>query len=874
MKGIFTLLLFFCFMSSHLPAQNAIEQKYYLPIDVTYDPNVPTPEEVLGYQVGKWHVRPDQVLAYFRALAGSSDRVILEEHGKTYEDRPIILAIVTSSQNHNELDELKKKHVQLTDPAKSSDLDISSMPVVLYQGFSVHGNEPSGTNASLLYAYYLAAAQGPEIEEKLDNAIILIDPSLNPDGLGRFAQWANMYKSPHPVADPNNRDHREGWPAGRTNHYWFDLNRDWLPVQHPESQARIRKFHEWKPNILTDHHEMGANSTFFFQPGIPSRTHPLTPKKNVDLTHKMAKFHSEALDKIGSLYYSEESFDDFYYGKGSTYPDVNGTVGILFEQGGSQGHLIETVNGKLAFPFTIKNQLTTALSTLQSAVSLRKEFLEYQRDFYTSALNLSSKDPVKAYLFGASDLSKLQAFNAILLQHKIEVRELKGAFSYKNRDFEAGKAYAVPLNQAQYRLIHGIFEKRTEFTDSLFYDVSGWTLPLAFNLEYAELNQKALSRLKLGDPLMSVPVVKGQVVGGKSEYAYVFRWGNYYAPKLLNKLLTTGLRAKVATKPFSVSLEDGVHSFKEGDILLPVANQKMDAEGIFKFLENVTKENGLDVYGITSGLTPEGIDLGSRSFAAISKPKIGLLIGSGVRAYDAGEVWHLLAERFETEVTLLDLSYFSSVDISRYNTLVMVDGSYKGMNEKAQGKLRDWLNKGGNLVAMKRAVKWLKDKKFLSLKWKTKEKDSVYVMKTYADLEKAKGAQVIGGTIFQVSIDPTHPLGYGYSSKSLPVFKNDTLFAAPTSNAYATPMIYSQDPLLSGYISKENAAIISGAAAATIHSQGRGKIIALADNPNFRAFWYGTNRLFFNAIYFGRTISSSATQKFKKIKKEGRTVKK
>ena len=247
----------------------------------------------------------------------------------------------------------------------------------------------------MLYAYHLAALQGKEIEETLSKTIVLLDPCYNPDGLNRFANWVNVHKSKNLSADPANREYNEPFPRGRTNHYWFDLNRDWLPSQHPESQGRIKNFHEWYPNVLTDHHEMGTNSTYFFQPGIPSRTNPNTPEENQELTKKIANFHAKALDKIGSLYYSEESFDDFYYGKGSTYPDANGCIGILFEQASSRGHLQESINGLVSFPFTIRNQLTTSLSTLEADQILRKDLLDYQRRFYQSGIATAKNQHLK-----------------------------------------------------------------------------------------------------------------------------------------------------------------------------------------------------------------------------------------------------------------------------------------------------------------------------------------------------------------------------------------------------------------------------------------------------------------------------------------------
>jgi len=315
---------------------NAQDLKYYLPDSVTYNPAIPKPKDIIYHEVGEWHITHDRLVNYMKAIAvAAPDRVKLETMGFTYEGRPQVLLIITSPKNQQRLEEIRQQHVKLTDPSQSSSVNIDNMPVVVWIGHSIHGNEPSGANASLLTAYYLAAAQGKQIDDLLDNVVVLFDPSFNPDGLQRFSTWANQHKSKNLVSDANSREFNEVWPGGRFNHYWFDLNRDWLPAVHVESQNRLKWFHAWKPNILTDHHEQGSNATFFFQPGVPSRVNPLTPEKNQELTAKLAKFHAAFLDRIGSLYFTKENYDDFYYGKGSTYPDINGAIGILFEQASS-----------------------------------------------------------------------------------------------------------------------------------------------------------------------------------------------------------------------------------------------------------------------------------------------------------------------------------------------------------------------------------------------------------------------------------------------------------------------------------------------------------------------------------------------------------
>ncbi|HEY0896115.1 MAG TPA: M14 metallopeptidase family protein, partial [Sphingobacteriaceae bacterium] len=430
----FYLLLFLLLGSVVAHAQ--VPLSYYLPQNVTYDAKVPSPEQFLGFQIGEQHVSHDQIVAYMKELDRTSDRVTLQEYARTYENRPCLLLTITTPDNQQNIETIRKEHLKLSDPAQSGSVNVENMPAVVWMGYSVHGNEPSGANANMMVSYFLAAAQGAEVQKMLDNTIILVDPAINPDGLQRFSTWVNANRSSTLVSDNNSREFSEAWPNGRTNHYWFDLNRDWLPLQHNESKGRLEKFHEWKPLILTDHHEQGSNATFFFQPGIPSRTNPLTPKINQDLTAKIGTFHAEALDKIGALYFTKENYDDFYYGKGSTYPDINGAIGILFEQGSSRGHAQETANGVLTFPFTIRNQVATSFSTLKAAQQMRVELLNNQRDFYKNALQQAKGDQVKGYVFGNS-ASKATSWHLldILRRHQINVYKLAGNGTHGGRSF-------------------------------------------------------------------------------------------------------------------------------------------------------------------------------------------------------------------------------------------------------------------------------------------------------------------------------------------------------------------------------------------------------------------------------------------------------
>lgn len=830
---------------------------YYLGDSVTYDKNIPTPASIIGHEVGEFHVSHDKLVTYMQALASASERISLEVIGYTYEKRPLLILTITSPENHSRLEDIRREHVQLTDPETSASLNTARMPAVFYMGFSIHGNEPSGSNAALIMAYHLAAAQGAEVENQLRNTVILLDPSFNPDGLQRFASWVNSRKSNLISADPYDMEHNEPWPGGRTNHYWFDLNRDWLVAQQPESQARIRKFHEWKPNVLTDHHEMGSSQTFFFQPGVPSRTHPLTPARNIELTKKMGEFHARAFDRIGSLYYTQEDYDDFYYGKGSTFPDIQGAMGILFEQASSRGHAQRTENGLLTFPFTIRNQLTAAMSSLQFVEAYRQELLDYQRDFFREAATESKKDPVKALIFGsAHDKGRVFHLAEILTRHNIRLYRPAADQTINGKTYRVESSYVIPLNQPQYRLIKSMFETRTQFPDSLFYDISSWTLSLAAGADLAELR----SMPRLGEAVTTATLPKGQFVGKRNSYAYAIEPFGFYTPRALYRLLDASIKVKVATQEF---FHPGGKAFPPGSLVIALNDQDVDIEDINDIVDQIMEADGIDVHSFETGLDYRGTSLGSGSFRPVRKPRIAILVGDGVTSYDAGEIWHLLDTRFSLPVTMLPVQSLQRIDLARYNTIIFPQGNYSSIPESAQERLKTWVNQGGVIVGFENALSWLTRTGLGQFRMKRnnrKNDESPVASRPYSEMKNARGAQATNGAIFEAEADLTHPLLYGYSSSRLPVFKGNNLFMEPSSNPYANPLRFTERPLLSGYISRENYAQMPGASIVGVTSAGSGRVIGFTENVAFRAFWFGTNRLLMNSIFFGPIIASGSSR--------------
>ena len=465
------------------------------------------------------------------------------------------------------------------------------MPVVVYKGYTVHGDEPSGTNASLLLMYHLLASDSQETKDLLENTVILLDPSMNPDGHQRFSQWANNNKNQSLNPDSNDREYNQYWPRARTNHYWFDLNRDYLPNQLIESNLKIQTYTEWLPNIMTDFHEMGTNSTYFFQPGVPQRKNPLISDLNQDLTKEIATYHEEALNEIGSLYYSEESFDDFYFGKGSTYPDANGGIGILFEQGSSRGHIQESVNGILTFPFTIKNQLVTSFSTLKAAKNMRIKLLNYMKDFFDDQVDLNAKR-TKNIVFGKlKDESTVFHLADILESHKIKFNKISKDIVINGKKYLKNNSYMIPMNQPKRTLIEAMFNTQTKFKDSLFYDVSSWTFPLAFNVNYDYTDGLSQSNISsLIDKEVNDLVKPIGNVDNKSDYAYIFEPHEYYTQAAIYKILNEGLRVKTATRKFSIKGKE----YDYGTYMIPVQGQELNSDEIYKLLNKVSKEYNVE----------------------------------------------------------------------------------------------------------------------------------------------------------------------------------------------------------------------------------------------------------------------------------------
>lgn len=859
-KTTLFLLSGLMFLSQQAAAQPATQEyrhdiHYFHPEgNYTFDPRIPQPKDILGFEIGQQHADWNNVLAYMKALDETSPRVSIKRFGKTNQFRPFIQVTFTSEKNQQNLENIRRQHLELTNAEISPKQDIAKMPVVINLMYSIHGNEPSGVNSSLVIAYCLAALQGSEIEYLLDNMVVVLTPGLNPDGINRFASWVNAARSFPDIADLNSREFTEAWPSSRTNHYWADCNRDWLMAQQKEGQNALDMYFEWIPNVVCDFHEQGGDRTYYFSPGHPKRTHPLTPQGNQELTAKLTAFSARELDKIGTFYYSKERYDDFYYGKGAAYGDIHGSVSILYEQLAARGHLRPTRNfGLMSFPSTIRNQVFAAAGVLQGALAMKNELLAWQRDYYLNVRKQAGTAPVQGYIFNARG-SKAINFHFLenLHRHKIDVYHLSAKQVVNGKEYLPEDSYVIPVNQKYSAMVKTIMENVTEYSDSVFYDISTWTFPHAYHLQYDEV--KSTAGL-LGKKADDNPFPKGSVIGDKSSVAYLFDHSQYYSHRIVATLLRHNLIVKVTGKPFHYAAEGKSVTFGYGTFVVPLQNQPLGGDRLYHFMDSLAATCGIEIYAVNQSQMSD-FDLGTPYFTPLKLPAVAVITGSGMGVPESGEVWMLLSERFDLKPVMIDYAKLPTTDLSKYNVLIMADGvPSRPLSETIVNRIKSWVAGGGTLIATGQAYQWTNKSKLTDIKIippVKSRKSGEYG--EYATRSDDTYGNAVEGVILDCRLDITHPLGWGYGKGDVAVMKTSATAFEKPNNKYAAPLSYTEKPYLSGCISKENLKRFAASPAVIIQPHENGRTIYFADDVNFRMYWYGASKIFLNAVFFGQLL--------------------
>lgn len=792
-----------------------------------YDKAIPTPKEALGFEIGARYCEWSDVLYYAETLAKVSDRVRLVELGRTYEARRFVQLVISSPKNIANLDQIKADHLKLIDPAQSASLDTKQMPLISNITCSIHGGEASGVNAAMAMAYFFAASQDAAVLEMLDNMVLLLVPGSNPDGINRFAHWCNTKTGNIKTGNKASEEYKHPWPGGRTNHYWADENRDLLMCQHPEGKVAVTQYLDWMPNLVLDLHEKGSkNNTFFHSPGPADRLHPYVSLENQSLTGEVGAYVSNALTPIGANPYSGRGYDDFYLGKGAAYGDVQGSVCLLYEQPNTrtfktviEGQMVSIVDG-------IRNQAYGCIAALCAGCDIRVKLLDYQRDFYKKSAEAAKSDKVKGYVFQATgDRARAWKLLENLMVHGIKVYNLAKDIQLNKQTFKAGEAFVIPLEEQTYFYkTKAIWERLglDAYKSNVFYDISTWTFPLAYNVEHADMT--SVEGLVGAPADMTFPA--GAVVGEKGSKAYVFDATGLYSVNLLRALLLEGVNVGIAQKPFKV--DDLKMSY--GSAVVELAGQTVDAEKIHNILTEAAKMNGVNVY-TTNSLKSDKLKL-----APAQMPEVAMLVNAGSSSV-LGEILCKLERQYGLATAQLNANELEKKSLNKYNVIISTcNAPRKG--SKTADKLRKWVEAGGTLITVQSG-------------YKTANNTGLTDIKTIAAPEKG-AANKIKGTIVNTTIDNTTPLGYGYVGTELPIMKrNNTVYAEPTSSNTIVPLRFTAQPYLSGYISQTNIDRIASAPVATVTVCGKGCIVHFAENITFRSYWYGASKMLMNAVYFG-----------------------
>ncbi len=788
----------------------------------------------MGYELGTEFTRHHEVVDYYEYLAKEApDRVKLTTYGQTNERRPLLLAYVSSSENISNLENIRTEHLKDIEGAGNS------TKAIVWLSYNVHGNESVSTEASMQTIYDLLTTKS----SYLDDAVVIMDPCINPDGRDRYSNWYNQYKNtPHQV-DPNSKEHNEGWWNGRSNHYMFDLNRDWAWLTQVESQQRIKVYNKWLPHVHVDFHEQGVDNPYYFAPAAEPYHEVITDFQR-DFQVTLGKNHAKYFDANGWFYFTKEIFDLFYPSYGDTYPTYNGAIGMTYEQGGSGRGGLGVIT-KIGDTLTLKDRLshhhTTGLSTIEVASKNADKLNAEFKKFYK---NRSFK--YKSYVLNG-DKDKINALRNLLTKHEIEwgvpsKGTVKG-FNYTTGTngtmTTSNNSLVVSANQPKATLVKVLFEPKAKLSDSLTYDITAWSLPYAYGLNAIASNSLIVDS---GQGLSTPTSSSGDV--NPNSYAYIADWDSMEDARFLAELLKKGIRVRKADHPFSIEGK----SFKRGSLIITKADNQNKADFI-DVLKGVSDKFKKEITSSKTGFVDSGKDFGSAYVQMIEKPKIAVLSGKPTSTLRFGEIWHFFEQQLHYPITVLDSDYINQVDLKDYHILVLPSGNYGTFfNEKELKKLQDWVKNGGKIIAMGGAINAIDGEKGFGIKKKEAKKDSTeHKPKPHKNVQRENIKNAITGAIFKTKVDNTHPLAYGYGTDYFTLKLGNASYDY-LKNGNAVYLETNTSPV-SGFAGSEAQKKIGESLIFGSEQYGQGQVVYMVDNPLFRGFWENGKLFFANALF-------------------------
>ncbi len=815
-----------------------------------------SPREFLGYEPGERFTRHHRVVEYFQHVAATSNRVKFFTYGETYEHRPLVYVVIATPENHARLEQIRLDNLRRAGMAEGTP---ATQVAIVWLSYNVHGNESSSMEAAMQTLFELADEKNTRTLAWLKNTVVIMDPCINPDGRDRYANFYYQYGNRTPNPNPEAKEHREPWPGGRSNHYWFDLNRDWAWLTQIESQQRIKIYNQWMPHVHVDFHEQGYNNPYYFAPAAEPYHEVISPWQR-QFQQIIGKNHAKYFDEQGWLYFTRERFDLYYPSYGDTYPTYNGAVGMTYEQagGGFAGLTITTLEGD---PLTLKDRLThhhiTGLSTVeitsQHADRVISEFEKYFRE------NLGNPAaPYKTYVIAASNNpDKINRLTRLLDAHLISYglagtsRTTRG-FDYSTQSVKpvsvSAEDIVISIYQPKSRLITTLFEPVSKLPDSVTYDITAWNLFYAYGLKGFALNEKLT-------PQRSYRPKEAGISGAEKPYAYLVPWQSVADAQFLSALLKEGIKVRSSLGAFRVDKT----SFPAGTLVITRRNNEHIAD-FDNRVRQLAREFNRSLFGASTGLVEEGSDFGSSSVVFLKKPNVAMLAGEQTSSLSAGAIWHFFEQELSYPVTQIGTEYFRNINLRNYDVLVVPDGRYSMFNDEMLKNISDWVSAGGRLILIGNALESVVDKNGFALKRyvnddarkeaekKAQQEQRMDALMKYADAERKEISEMISGAIYRVTIDASHPLAFGLGDAYYTLKTNELLYPY-LQGGWNVGVLKGRSKPVQGFAGFKINNNMEDRLVFGVQDKGRGSIVYFVDDPLFRNFWESGKLIFCNAVF-------------------------
>ncbi|MEQ9403047.1 MAG: M14 family metallopeptidase [Cyclobacteriaceae bacterium] len=829
-----------------------IRLSFLLALPFILSAQVKSPQEFLGYELGDKFTRHHRVVDYFNHVAQGSANVNLIEYGKTYEDRPLLLAFISTEENIARLEEIKEDNLKRAGIQEGApDGKVS----IIWLSYNVHGNESSSTEASMATIYELVK-EGSDKSDWLKNTVVVIDPCINPDGRDRYANFFWQYGNQPYNPDPNSMEHNEPWPGGRANHYLFDLNRDWAWQSQIESQSRIKVYNQWLPQIHVDFHEQGINSPYYFAPAAQP-FHELITQFQRDFQTEIGRNNARYFDENNWFYFTKQFFDLLYPSYGDTYPTYNGAIGMTYEQAGHGRAglgIIKQEGDSLTLKDRIAHHYTTGLSTIEISSKNSDRLLSEFGKFFGNNSSLKYKTFVLKHDGNEDKFNALKTWLDVQGIEYGSASNSKGLRGYnystgQNSGFTIGsKDMVINMDQPKATLAHILMEPKTTLVDSVTYDITAWGVPYAYGIQ-----AYATEQLIPVQPTQAETFAPQQTPA--RAYAFVAKWNSMDDAVFLANLLKENIKVRFTER---VMNHKGT-SFDRGSLIIAKRDNKQLGTNFEKEIVRLANESERKLTAVGTGFMDGGPDIGSSDVRYLKRPKIALLAGDGTSSLAFGATWHFMEQELKYPLTVLGTDYFGRVDLSEYDVIIMQDGWYSTFKEQEMKKLMEWVSSGGKLIAVEGALGKLKDSDYSSLseynseddkkegEKKEEERDEKAQLVRYEDQERESIKSFAPGAIYRVKVDNSNPLAFGYNSYYTLKTSSDKVSYLEGGNA---GIIENENDILSGFAGQYAREDMAKTLVFGVEGKGRGQIVHIVDNPLFRSFWHNGKLMFVNALFF------------------------